>query len=283
MKIKQPMLENDAMDMQAVPGVATTPETQEDGTIINSAENSLKFKVVESYKVLRANIMFSIIKSGCRSFVVSSSLPSEGKSTIAVNTAIALSQTDARVLLIDTDLRRPKINRFLGLPNTPGLSNYLIGMNSINEVLHKTTYPNLMVFCAGSRVPNPSELLASAQMETLLEQLKTKFDYIVIDSAPLNVVSDTYPIIKNTDGVLMVVYQNRSDYKELDKTMKSLEMVDCKVIGFVLNGVTNSNRKGYYSNSYGYGYGYGSGYGYGTYGYSYKSKKKSRDKSDQNE
>ena len=226
-------------------------------------EKALKFKVVESYKVLRANIMFSIIKSGCKSFVISSSLPSEGKSTIAVNTAIALSQTDARVLLIDTDLRRPKINRFLGLSNTPGLSNYLIGMNSISEVLHKTPYPNLTVFCAGSRVPNPSELLASSQMEVLLDQLKQKFDYIVIDSAPLNVVSDTYPIIKKTDGVLLVVYQNRSDYRELDRTIKSLEMVNAKILGFVMNGVKPKKNNRYYADkkyqySYGYGYGYGS-------------------------
>lgn len=229
-----------------------------DVSATDKMDKALKFKVVESYKILRANIMFSILKSGCKSFVVSSSMPGEGKSTIAVNTAIALSQTDARVLLIDTDLRRPKVNRFLGLHSTPGLSNYLIGMNSIDEVLHKTPYPNLTVFCAGSRVPNPSELLASAQMEMLLDQLKKKFDYIVIDSAPLNVVSDSYPIIKKTDGVLLVVYQNRSDYKELDRTLKSLEMVGGKVLGFVLNGVVNRNKKELYSNGrYGYGYGYG--------------------------
>lgn len=243
-------------------GNVTSASTSADA---DTLENALKFKVVESYKVLRANIMFSIIKSGCKSFVVSSSMPGEGKSTIAVNTAIALSQTDARVLLIDTDLRRPKVNRFFSLPNTPGLSNFLIGMNTIDEVLHPTSYPNLMVFCAGSRVPNPSELLASAQMEQLLEMLEKKFDYIVIDSAPLNMVSDTYPVIKKTDGVLMVVYQHKSDYKELDKTMRSLEMMDCKVLGFVLNGAFDKKRKRY--DKYGYGYGYG-------YGYSGKPSKK---------
>ncbi len=249
-------------DGNAVQNVETL---NEDKTISTDygVDNSLKFKVVESYKVLRANIMFSIIKSGCKTFVVSSSMASEGKSTIAVNTAIALSQTDARVLLIDTDLRRPKVNRFLDIPNTPGLSNYLIGMNTIEEVIHKTSYPNLMVFCAGSRVPNPSELLASSQMELLLEQLKTAFDYIVIDSAPLNVVSDAYPIIKKTDGVLLVIYQNRSDYKELDKTLKSLEMVDGKILGFVVNGVQENTKKTRkkYGDSYGYGYGYGYGNG----------------------
>lgn len=227
------------------------------GNQTDKMDEALKFRVVESYKTLRANIMFSIIKKGCKSFVISSSMPSEGKSTIAVNTAIALSQTDARVLLIDTDLRRPKINRFLGLSNTPGLSNYLIGMNSIDEVLHKTSYPNLMVFCAGSRVPNPSELLASAQMDALLEQLKTKFDYIILDSAPLNVVSDTYPLIKKTDGVLLVVYQNRSDYKELDKTLKSLEVVGGKVLGIVMNGVSPKRKRSYYSRD-GYEYSYSS-------------------------
>ncbi len=238
----------------------STPASTDDRSVASQVEKmdeALKFRVVESYKTLRANIMFSIVKKGCKSFVISSSLPSEGKSTIAVNTAIALSQTDARVLLIDTDLRRPKVNRFLNLSNTPGLSNYLIGMNSIDEVLHSTPYPNLTVMCAGSRAPNPSELLASNQMESTLEQLRSKFDYIILDSAPLNVVSDTYPLIKKTDGVLLVVYQNRSDYKELDKTLKSLEVVGGKVLGFVMNGVTAKRKRSYYSDG-GYGYGYGS-------------------------
>ncbi len=223
-------------------------------------DEALKFRVVESYKTLRANIMFSIIHSGCKCFVISSSLPGEGKSTISVNTAIALSQTEARVLLIDTDLRRPKVNRFLDLPGTPGLSNYLIGMNSLEEVLHKTNYPNLTVLCSGSRVPNPSELLASDNMEALLNLLKTQFDYIILDSAPLNVVSDTYPLIKKTDGVLLVVYQNRSDYKELDKTLKSIEVVGGKVLGLVLNAAKPKRKRSYYSDGrYGYG-----GYGYGS-------------------
>jgi len=173
-----------------------------------------------------------------------------------VNTAIALSQTDARVLLIDTDLRRPKVNRFLGLNGTPGLSNYLIGMNTLDEVLQKTNYPNLTVLCSGSRVPNPSELLASDNMEEMLTLLRSQFDYIVLDSAPLNVVSDTYPLIKKTDGVLLVVYQNRSDYRELDKTLKSLDVVGGKVLGLVLNGVKPKNKRSYYSDGkYGYGYG----------------------------
>ncbi len=229
----------------------------------DNQDDSLKFRVVESYKALRANIMFSIIHGGCKSFVISSSLPSEGKSTISVNTAIALAQTEARVLLIDTDLRRPKVNRFLNLSNTPGLSNYLIGMNSLDEVIHSTNYPNLSVLCSGSRVPNPSELLASDNMEALLNLLKTQFDYIILDSAPLNVVSDTYPLIKKTDGVLLVVYQNRSDYKELDKTLKTIDVVGGKVLGLVLNGVKPKRKRSYYSDgkyrySYGYGYGYGS-------------------------
>ena len=222
-------------------------------------DETLKFRVVESYKTLRANIMFSIIHSGCKCFVISSSLPGEGKSTISVNTAIALSQTDARVLLVDTDLRRPKVNRFLGLTGTPGLSNYLIGMNSLEEVLHSTNYPNLTVMCSGSRVPNPSELLASDNMEALLKLLRTQFDYIVLDSAPLNVVSDTYPLIKKTDGVLLVVYQNRSDYKELDKTIKSLDVMDGKILGLVFNGAKSKHKRSYYSDGkYGYGYGPGS-------------------------
>ncbi|MBQ9414970.1 MAG: CpsD/CapB family tyrosine-protein kinase, partial [Clostridia bacterium] len=157
-------MDSNEIKRDTAPKAEESPEKKAETSLTDKMDGALKFKVVESYKALRVNIMFSIIKKGCKSFVVSSSMPGEGKSTIAVNTAIALSQMDARVLLIDSDLRRPKVNRFFGLQSTPGLSNYLIGMNTIDEVLHSTPYPNLKVFCAGSRVPNPSELLASAQM-----------------------------------------------------------------------------------------------------------------------
>ena len=216
----------------------------------------LKFKVAESYKTIRTNMMFSIIKSGCKTIVISSSQPNEGKSTGTVNIAISLAQANFKVLLIDTDLRKPKVHRFLDISNTPGLTNYLGGMNKITDVLHTTQYANLNVICAGVLVPNPSEILASEHMSDLLKSLEAQYDYILLDSTPLNVVSDALPLIKNSDGVILMVRDGLSTYTELTKTVRKLEMIDAKILGLVLNGV-KADKKGRYKNGYGYGYGYG--------------------------
>lgn len=233
---------------------------QDGANIAADLDSDLRFRVSESYKSIRTNLTFSLIKSGCKTVIISSSLPSEGKSTVAVNVAISLAQMDVRVLLIDCDIRKPKVHRFLSLPSVPGLSNLLSSMNDLSEVTHETKYANLDVICSGTTVPNPAELLASEQMQTLLQNLQQKYDYIIIDTPPLNVVSDAVPLIKNSDGVVLVVRENRSTTTELRQTVESLQMVDAKIIGLILNDV-DSRRKRYRSYRYNYGYGYGYGYG----------------------
>ena len=212
---------------------------------VSNMEADMKFKITEAYKTIRTNIQFTILKEGCKKIVISSSLPGEGKSTMSVNIAISLAQTSAKVLLIDSDLRRPKVHRFLNLPNAPGVTNLLGGLSSLQQVLHDTQYPNLKVICAGVSVPNPSELLASQQMLSWLEQLESMFDYIIIDSTPLNVVSDALPLIKNSDGVILVVRENKSTYPELEKSVKNLEMIDAKILGAIINGSIGSGKSGY--------------------------------------
>lgn len=227
-----------------------------DAAAVSNIDPDLKFRVTESYKAVRTNIMFSLIKKECKTVVITSSLPGEGKSTVAVNLAISLAQTDFRVLLVDTDLRKPKVNRFLNLPNVPGLTNLLGGMNTVQEVLHSTKYPNLQVICAGVTVPNPSEMLASEQMTEFVASVQGQYDYVIFDSTPINLVSDGLPLAKNSDGVILVVRDRRSNHKDLEKTIKSLELIDAKILGFVLNGVETAKRHRY---RYGYGYGYGYG------------------------
>ena len=244
---------------------------------------SLKFRVEEAYKSIRANVMFSVMKKGCKKIVVSSSSPNEGKTTTTINLAITFAQAGQRVLLLDCDLRKPKLHHYFSVPNSPGLTNYLGSVVSTSrkdkvdlyEVIHKTEYSNLYAICSGSIPPNPAELLGSELMADFLSELEKDFDYIIIDTSPINVVSDALPLIRESDGVVLVVRSNQTTHPDIQRVISSLEFIDAKILGFVVNfaGSSSSGKYGKYmgyryggkySYSYGYGYGYGYSYGYGT-------------------
>lgn len=242
--------------------------------ILNQApiQSSLKFRIEEAYKTIRANIMFSVIKKGCKIIVVSSSTPNEGKTTTTVNLAVTIAQADQRVLLIDGDLRKPKIHQYFSFSNAPGLTNYLGASISgkrkadLFSVIHPTEYENLSVLCSGSIPPNPAELLGSELMSEFLNDISSDYDYIIIDTPPINVVSDSLPVIRESDGVVLVVRQNQTTHPDLQKTLSALEFIDAKILGFVVNFAESKASKygGKYSYKYGYSYGYGYGYGYGS-------------------
>ena len=200
-------------------------------------------------------------EGGCKKLCVTSGLPSEGKSITALNVAISFAEAGLRVLLIDADLRRPTLARLLIENGDPGLSNILAGMCSEEEAIHKEQYPNLDMIFSGVIPPNPSELLSSPRMEKLLESLSEKYDYIFIDTPPVNVVTDACVISALLDGVVFVVRQNRSERDGVSKAVNQLNIAGAKILGFVLNGVVaNSGRK--YSGYDRYGY----------YRYEYKAK-----------
>lgn len=229
----------------------------------------LKFRVEEAYKSIRTNIMLSIMKKGCKIIVVSSSMANEGKTTTTTNLAISISQADQRVLLIDGDLRKPKIHHYFSIPNAPGLTNYLgASVNSrtaqkvdLFSIVHPTEYKNLSVITSGSIPPNPGEILGSEPMAEFLTNVAEHFDYIIIDTPPINVVSDALPVIRESDGVVMVVRANASTHPELQKALDSLKFINANILGFVVNYESEKKSKyGYYK----YGY---SKYGYGDYTY----------------
>lgn len=251
---------------------------------------SLKFRVEEAYKSIRTNIMFSVMKKGCKTIVISSSSPSEGKTTTTINLAITFAQADQKVLLIDGDLRKPKIHHYFSVPNAPGLTNYLgstvsaskVDRIDLFDVIHPTEFDNLSILCSGSIPPNPAELLGSELMADFLKEIANDFDYIIIDTPPLNVVSDAMPIIRESDGVVLIVRSNKTTHPDIQRAISSLEFIDAKILGFVVNFVGDAPTAKYsygkrygYGKKYGYGYGYGSygrygsygGYGYGGYGY----------------
>lgn len=249
--------------------------------------SDLKFRIEEAYKSIRANIMFSVVKKGCKIIVVSSSLPNEGKTTTTVNLAASISQADQRVLLIDGDLRKPKIHQYFSVSSAPGLTDYLSDVASARHkmdifgIIHPTKYDNLSVITSGTIPPNPAELLGSDFMRDFLNGISKDFDYIIIDTPPLNVVSDALPLIRESDGIVLVVRDNQTTHPELQKALSSLEFIDAKILGFVVNFVESKAGKGngasYDSYNYGgfgprrrygyYGYGeyHGGGYEYGRY------------------
>lgn len=222
---------------------------------ILSADSS--FAVKEAYKTLRTNIRFSLPQSGCHRICVTSGLPNEGKSITALNLAITLAEAGQRVILVDGDLRRPVLARLLLESGDPGLSNILAGMCTEEEAIHKDRYPNLDVILSGAIPPNPSELLSSPRMQALMDSLSARYDYIVVDTPPVNVVTDTCVLASMLDGVVFVVRQNKSERESVERAVDQLKMAGAKLLGFVLNGIPLDNKKHkkgnrYYYRHYGY-------------------------------
>lgn len=178
------------------------------------------FQIKESYKKARTNIAYSIVKKGCKMVSVTSSAKSEGKTITAVNIAIALAQqVDTRVLIIDCDLRRPRIQSVLEIPVDKGITNYLNFECEVSDIVYTSKLDNLDAICCGTIPLNPSELLASDNMKELIKELSKQYDYIIFDTPPIGVVIDALPIIKQTDGVVVIVRDNVTDIRDYKKQL----------------------------------------------------------------
>lgn len=224
------------------------------------------FYVKEAYRSARTNLMFLPKKEGseCQIFVVTSANVCEGKSINSSNLAIALSQNDKKVLLIDCDMRKPKIARLMHFPHTPGLSEYLAGMEKVPKIHECKRADGLYVLTSGATPPNPTELLSSPAMKHMLEELSGKYDYILLDTPPVNMVADSLVLTELVTGYILVVRANKTNQSDIDQALMRLQQVDAHVLGFLLNDV--NPKTGAYNrySHYGHGYGYGYGYGYGN-------------------
>ncbi len=209
---------------------------------VSAVEKTDPFSVVEAYKTIRTNLMYLLLQSERRVFAISSSLPGEGKSSCAVNLAIAFSQLGSKVLLIDADLRKPTVYRKLRLQNTKGLSSVLVGFCTFEEAFVNVS-ENLDVLLSGPTPPNPSELVASKNMTELLDGLSEKYDYIIIDTPPVNVVSDAALLAPKTQGVLMVIQDRKTTHDEFKKAVNLLKFADARLLGVVLNGSSEKAAK----------------------------------------
>lgn len=244
------------------------------------SENS-GFYLREAYKTLRTNVNFALANlDGGKVIVVTSSLQSEGKSLTALNLAIALGQVDQKVLLIDCDLRRPRLARLLNLNAPAGLSNLLMDHTLLDVAVVNSEEHGIDLILSGDIPPNPAELLSSARMQKLLDYLRTKYDYVIIDTPPVDLVVDAVALSTRCDGVLFVVRAGQSERGAVIHAMEQLAYSKANVIGFVFNGVTAETTSGYgkyrYQKYRRYGRKYGKygrygryGYHYGNYGYIY--------------
>ncbi len=214
---------------------------------------SVRFIFSESFKSLRTNLRFTLMKEGCKKIIISSPLPSDGKSTTSINLGITISQTGSRVLIIDCDLRKGKVHNNFSIMYKPGLSDVLSGMTELEDVIKNTSYENLDIIPLGSLSPNPSELLSSSQMEELLLTLEEKYDYIIFDTPPVNVLSDSLSLVKYSDGLLMVVREGVTSHPNLTYALDKIRLTNGNILGFVLNDVSVDQVKklNYYYSRYG--------------------------------
>ena len=230
-------------------------------------DGEVPFAVREAYNTMRNNMMFSLSTGKNNVFVVSSPLPGEGKSTSVANLCIAIGETASKVLLVDADLRKPVQHKMFELTNKQGLSTVLAGMCNLEKAVHKRVYNNLDVLTAGPVPPNPSQILASENMVEFINSVKDNYDFVVIDTSPINIVSDAPVIAKNTAGLILVTRQDVTTYDQVEKAMGSVNMLDVNMLGVVVNSTESGGGKyGRYGRYGKYGYSYKYGYGEETSG-----------------
>lgn len=228
------------------------------------------FSVKEAYSSVRANLLFVGNGNECTTIAFTSASENSGKTLTSINLAISFTQMGKKVLLIDSDMRNPSVNRGLSIKNDVGLSEVLAGITTEIPII-KTKYENLYVLPAGKTPPNPAELLLSKRFDKLRTACEPNFDFIFIDTPPVGVVADALPLTKKVDGFVFIVRAGVENKHIVKDAIDEITRLEGKVLGMILNDV-NSKTQGYKGNYGRYGYGYGYGYGkYGKYGSKYNS------------
>lgn len=210
--------------------------------LLPTASRSLR---AEAFRGLRTNLQYVDVDNPVRVVVVTSALPAEGKTHTAANLAIALAKPGQRVLLLEGDLRRPRAVDLFGLVEGAGLTNVLVGATSAEDVIQAVPKFGIDLLPSGPVPPNPSELLSSHQMESLLNHLKQLYDIVVVDAPPLLAVTDAAVLARAADGAVVVVKRSRTKREELDAATESLEAVNARVLGAIINMTTGGRATPY--------------------------------------
>ena len=209
----------------------------------------------EALKAARTNLMYTLSEiEGCKTVMITSAFSAEGKTTTCINIAATLAQVQAKVLLIDADLRRPRVHTYLEVKNKEGLANHLGGFAAVESIINRMEGFDFDYITAGNIPPNPAELLSSKKFAAFIDVVKEKYDYIIVDTPPVNAVADALSVAASVENVLLVCRCGISITKEVQKAVSALEFAQAKILGFITIDAQNKKIKNYetYSGYYGY-------------------------------
>jgi len=229
------------------------PELKAEKDIDMACSKVPQSRIAEAYRSIRTSIVFSTPEDRpIKTILITSTSPQEGKTTVSINLSVVFACANEKTLLIEADMRKPRISKSLGLENKEGLSSFLAGTSTLDAVIKPTFIPNLFVLSSGPRPPNPTELLTSAKTRKFLEEAKTRFDRVIIDSTPVLTVADTAILANMVDGVIDVI---RASYQNIDLILRGrqrLTEVKARILGVILNNVNVKKEDSYYYYHYYY-------------------------------
>ena len=213
----------------------------------------------EAFRTLRTNIQFSSIDKEIRVILFTSATPKEGKTTVAANLATSIAMGEKSVLMIDCDLRRPRLHKVFQIPNVEGLTNILMGEKRLGEVEYRGSgeSSSLSIVTSGPLPPNPSELLSSIKMKNFLEDVRASFDMVILDSPPVGLVTDSAILSTIADGTILVIEAGKTEIEAAQRAKELLDKVNANIIGAVINKIPIDKRGAYRYNYYQYGDYYG--------------------------
>ena len=242
-----------------LPLLGIVPFIEADNAVLEQGADLSK-AALEPFRALRANIKHIAASHNLRTFIICSAIKGEGKTTLAANLGITFALDGKKVILVDADLRRSQAHSLFGIAKETGLSDYLRGAASIDDIVKKTKFGNMFVVTSGERPHNPAELLGTVRLDQLIRELRERSDIVIFDSPALLPVSDTISMAPKMDGVLFVVRTFWTPIKAAKQALNQLERINSRLFGGVLNGASHAGKYPYY-----YGY-----YGYYSYKYTYE-------------
>jgi len=256
-------------ELTELPLIGVLPYVREennDGIIVDYSPNSV---ISESFRNLRTNLLYANIGVDAKTYLVTSFLPGEGKTFTSSNLATIFAKSGKKTVLIELDLHKPRIFKRFGLPpQTKGLTTCLSGLNTYEEIINETQIPNLYCIYSGPVPPNPSEFVLSNKLKEVLDRAKQDFDFVIIDTPPAGLLSDSIYLVQQVDATIFVLNTKSSTKRVITFMENVIEANGLKNVLLVLNGISRLGKR-YYYQGYGYSYGYGYGYGYGK-GYGFR-------------
>ena len=256
--------------------IIASEKAEENYVVVDSDPKSA---ITESFRTVRTNLEYLPASEKGKVVMVTSYRPNEGKTFCSVNLSAILAKAGKKVLLLELDLHKPKVGANLGMNATQGLTNILVGKVPVGECVQPTQIENFSVILSGPTPPNASELVLSKHLPELFEWGRQHFDYVMVDTPPVGLITDALLMMRHVDATLFVINTRFANKDHIKNAVETASANTSKNFGFILNGVRMKKSRYYYNTNYGYGYryayGYGSGYGYG-YGYGYGGRRKKK-------